>query len=78
MCTFFLLFRSTGTATCGGTTTKFDELNVSATRVFKSASVSNHTVADLIVNKITAETVDMTKIRDVDLCENHQKAHGPT
>ena len=74
MCTFFLLFRSTGTATCGGSIIKFDELNVSATRVFKSASVSNHTVADLIVNKITAETVDMTKIRDVDLCENRQKA----
>ena len=76
MCTLFLLFRSTGTETCGGSTIKFAELNVKATRVFKPASDSNHTVADLIVNKITPEHVDMSKLSEIDLCENLKKAHS--
>ena len=53
---------------------KFRDLGGSATEIFKNASESSHTIADLIVNKLTPQRVDMRKISDIDLCENHKKS----
>jgi hypothetical protein len=77
-CTMFQLFPFyMGTVACEGPSSKLSDLNASSAgellRKFncpiKGSEVS---IAQLILNKVSPEYVDIEKVRDVEICENHK------
>ena len=77
-CTMFQLFPFyMGAVACEGPSSKLSDLNASSAgellRKFncpiKGSEVS---IAQLILNKVSPEYVDIEKVRDVEICENHK------
>ena len=77
-CTMLKLFQSLlGTTLCGGQTCTLGGLNTSA-RVYLSQhnclrKDTDYTNAELIMNRLIPDRIEIDKISDVDICDNHKR-----
>ena len=76
-CTMFKLFGTIlGTTVCGGESFTLGSLKTSA-KIYLSQHKclqrgTDHTHAELIINRIIPDKVNMDKLCDIDLCDNHK------
>ena len=77
-CIMLKLFQSLlGTTLCGGQTCTLGGLNTSA-RVYLSQhnclrKDTDYTNAELIMNRLIPDRIEIDKISDVDICDNHKR-----
>ena len=73
----YALSSQLGTVVCGGPLVKLRELHeISAVKFLtdnKCMKKGNYSMAQVILNKMTPEEVNMDQLLEVDICENHQK-----
>ena len=76
-CTVFKLFSlCLGTSVCGGTSTTLRNLHQISAVNFLSNKLchkkgTEYSLAQLILNKVTPEHIQVDKLSEVDICENH-------
>ena len=78
MCTFVKLFPSqAGGLQCQGNSSILKECRISALSFLKEHNISTRgkeaTISDLIVNKITSEIIEVSKLDQVDICDCHRR-----
>ena len=75
MCSLYQLFQyKIGNASCGGDYQTLKELDVSATDMmekYKFCGDKQHTLLDLILNKISPALINKAIIGEIDICNSH-------
>ena len=78
MCTLFKLFKQKlGSAVCKGKLWTLKELDTKASirmKSFKFCDEDDSTLADLVINKITPEKIEISKLSNIDICDGHKRS----